>query len=73
VINSDRQDVGRIAVNREGRKRSLDVVLPASERRVMKWNGDPYELDGGSDGVLRDDGTFYLLPLWMALHEGLLE
>ncbi|MGL4514640.1 MAG: hypothetical protein ACRCT8_16245, partial [Lacipirellulaceae bacterium] len=73
VVNSDRQDVGRVVVSRDGRKRSLDVVLPPSERRVMKWNGDPYEVDGGADGALRDDGTFYLLPLWMALHEGLLE
>jgi hypothetical protein len=31
----------------------------------MKWNGNPYALDGGSDGRERDDGAFILLPYWM--------
>ncbi len=40
-------------------------VLPVSERRTMKWNSDPYELDGHGNGQERDDGTFILLPYWM--------
>lgn len=40
-------------------------VFPPSERRLMKWNGNPYKLDGGDGGNLADDGTFILLPYWM--------
>jgi len=64
VKNSDRRDIATALVNRSGDRRS-DTVLPVSERRVMKWNGDPYSLDGGGDGRGRDDGTFILLPYWM--------
>ncbi len=72
IKNSERRDVGELAANRF---RQLDsrTVLPLSERRVMKWNGDPYELDGGSDGRDRDDGTFILLPYWMGRYHRLLE
>jgi hypothetical protein len=64
VVNSNRQDLGEVATNRFQQRRS-HFVLPIAERRVMRWNGDPYELDGGSDGRSRDDGTFILLPYWM--------
>lgn len=64
VTNSGRRDVGTIATNRFKRKRGL-IALPPSERRVMRWNGDPYALDGGSGGRERDDGAAILLPYWM--------
>jgi hypothetical protein len=48
-------------------------VLPASERPVMKWNGNPYRLDGGDGGRTEEDGTFFLLPYWMARCHGLFE
>jgi len=64
VKNSDRRDLGALGVNRfdEGR---MQFVLPISERRVMRWNGDPYSLNGGGGGRQRDDGAFMLLPYWM--------
>ncbi len=66
VTNSTRRDVPRADyLNRAGQALSAQV-LPASERRLMRWNGDPYELDGGSGGMEEDDGTFFLLPYWMA-------
>jgi hypothetical protein len=40
-------------------------VFPPSERRTMKWNGNPYTLTGGDGGTQADDGTFILLPYWM--------
>jgi hypothetical protein len=70
VINSDRQDIGRIANNRFRRPRG-EIVLPVSERHVMRWNGDPYTLDGGSDGRYRDDGAAILLPYWMGRYHRL--
>ena len=50
-----------------------EVVLPVSERRVMRWNGDPYTLDGGSDGRDRDDGGAILLPYWMGRYHRLID
>lgn len=64
IRNSDRQDIGEILTNRFQQKRSR-YVLPVAERRLMRWNGDPFELDGGADGRSRDDGTYILLPYWM--------
>ncbi|MBI2825886.1 MAG: hypothetical protein HYX69_14470 [Planctomycetia bacterium] len=72
VKNSGRQDLGGVATNRFRQARGLSV-LPISERRVMKWNGDPYEFDGGSEGRERDDGTFILLPYWMGRYHRLIE
>ena len=66
VVNSTRRDVPRAPyANRSGRPLAARV-LPASERPLMRWNGDPYHLDGGSNGLREDDGTFFLLPYWMA-------
>jgi hypothetical protein len=39
----------------------------------MRWNGDPYALDGGSDGRYRDDGAAILLPYWMGRYHRLIE
>jgi hypothetical protein len=62
--NSGRRDVGSITSNRFKRQRGT-IALPPSERRVMRWNGDPYALEGGSGGRERDDGAAILLPYWM--------
>jgi hypothetical protein len=72
VHNSGRQDLGPLATNRFGRLCS-DVVLPVSERPVMRWNGDPYLLDGGSEGRYRDDGAAILLPYWMGRYHRLID
>jgi hypothetical protein len=72
TINSDRRDIGRVSENRFRRKRG-ELVLPVSERHVMKWNGDPYALDGGSDGRERDDGAAILLPYWMGRYHRLID
>ncbi len=71
VINSNRRDIGRIEVDASGRPCST-FVLPVSERRIMRWNGNPYQLDGGSGGRLRNDGTFVLLPYWLGRYHRLL-
>ncbi|MBN1351739.1 transcriptional regulator [candidate division KSB1 bacterium] len=41
------------------------TVLPPDERPAMKWNGNPYQLDGGGGGYGEDDGAAFLLPYWM--------
>lgn len=70
--NSDRQDLEGLHRNRFGRADSR-TVLPPSERRVMRWNGDPYELDGGADGRVRDDGAAIVLPYWMGMYHRLID
>ena len=70
--NSHRLDI-RINPDytRSNQKQSIEV-LPPDERRVMRWNGNPFELDGGS-GFGEDDPGAWLLPYWMARYHGLIE
>jgi hypothetical protein len=72
VKNSAREDLGEVNANRFRRTSSTRVLLVA-ERRLMRWNGDPYQLDGGSDGQYRDDGTFILLPYWLGKYHRFLK
>ena len=72
IINSTRQDITLSGNNRFRRSRS-EQVLPVSERLVMRWNGDPYTVDGGSDGRERGDGVVALLPYWMGRYHRLIE
>ena len=70
--NSGRSDVVLDEV--EGRFGEVQSMIPVSpaERAVMKWNGNPYRLDGGNGGREEDDGTFFLLPYWMGRYYRLL-
>ena len=66
AVNSHRLDVALDTLaDRFGRRQSL-AVLPVDERPMMKWNGNPYIVDGGDGGRSEDDGAFFLLPYWMA-------
>lgn len=57
--------------DRHGRAEILEL-LPADERPVMKWNGNPFVVDSRTNGTSEDDGAFFLLPYWMGRHHGLL-
>ena len=71
---SHRADVTLRRTEFEGRvKAETTVALPASERRLMRWNGNPYETDGGSpDGLEEEDGSAWLLPYWMGRYHKLI-
>ncbi|MFM8396073.1 MAG: transcriptional regulator, partial [Acidobacteriota bacterium] len=72
VTNSHRADVPRdLLADRFGRAQAL-VVLPYDELPMSKWNGNPYRLDGGSDGRREDDGAYFLLPYWMGRYHKLI-
>jgi hypothetical protein len=72
VKNSDRLDVPRDEyADRHGRAQAL-VVLPYSELPMHKWNGNPYQLDGGKGGRSEDDGAYFLLPYWLGRFHKLL-
>lgn len=68
--NSHRDDV-KIKWTR-GRFKELEstIPVPPDERVVMKWNGNPYRLDGGGNGRSEEAGTFWLLPYWMGRYYG---
>jgi hypothetical protein len=72
VKNSTRQDITIAGDNRFRRAKSV-TVLPVAERHLMRWNGDPYTLDGGEDGRVRYDGSEILLPYWMGRYHRLIE
>jgi len=39
----------------------------------MRWNGNPFVLDGGNGGLTELAGDEFLLPYWMARHLKLIE
>jgi hypothetical protein len=73
VRNSHRLDLPmNPAADRFGKTESL-TLLPADERPMMKWNGNPFVVDGGDAGRSEDDGVFFLLPYWMGRYYGLID
>ena len=68
VRNSHRADIAWAATpDRFGRREAL-TLLPPDERPVMKWNNNPFVVDGGAGGHGEDDGAAFLLPYWMGRH-----
>ena len=65
VRNSQRGDiVWAASPDRSGHREAL-TLLPPDERPVMKWNSNPFAVDGGDGGHSEDDGAAFLLPYWM--------
>ena len=73
VANSHRLDVPFDPLADRFRSKQALVVLPPDERPIMKWNGNPYRLDGGDGGRSEDDGAFFLLPYWMGRYHHFIE
>ena len=74
TMNSHRLDI-TLDVTNAGRSgggsNDARVVLPANERSQGRWNGDPFDLDGG-DGMSEDDPGAFILSYWLARWAGLL-
>jgi hypothetical protein len=64
VTNSHRKDITRRDPN--FRREELVELLPPDERRITRWNGQPFILDGGTAGRIELAGDEFLLPYWMA-------
>jgi len=73
VDNTHRTDYSNKFMDRHGRISECEKVFPVSERPLMRWNGDPYELRGGAGGRTLRDGVFWLLPYWMGRYHKLLK
>ena len=72
VQNSHRADI-EIGTDADRHDRTQSVeVLPPDERRMMRWNGNPFQLDSARAGTEEDDGTFFLLPYWLGRYHGLI-
>lgn len=69
VHNSHRTDIVWSETKDRFGKREALTLLPAFERPVMKWNGNPFVVDSGRHGEAEDDGGFYLLPYWMGRYQ----
>ncbi|MBI2423529.1 MAG: regulator [Candidatus Hydrogenedentes bacterium] len=73
VDNATREDITLV---REPIPDQLQTsrMLPPSERGVMRWDKNPWEVVSGDfgdpDGHLESSGVFWLLPYWMARYEG---
>jgi hypothetical protein len=72
VTNSHRLDIPFDPASDRFKRRQAFVVLPYDELPMMKWNGNPYRLDGGNGGRSEDDGAFFLLPYWMGRYHRLI-
>jgi hypothetical protein len=73
VRNSHRHDVRvKTAAGPRRVRTELDRMLPASERRLARWNGNPWAPDGGSDGRVEDDGAAWALAYWLGVYHGYL-
>lgn len=72
VKNSQRQDIiWNSRPERFGQRESQNL-LPPDERPVMRWNSNPFVIDGGDDGHSEDDGASFLLPYWLGRYQKLL-
>ena len=65
VRNSHRQDMTVDGGRDRFKQPQTTTLLPPDERPVMKWNGNPFRIDGGNGGTGEDDGGFFLLPYWL--------
>ncbi len=73
VRNSHRLDVPVDSLaDRQGRRQAL-IVLPYDELPMTKWNGNPYNPNGGNGGRSEDDGAYFLLPYWMGRYHKLID
>ena len=72
VKNSQRVDLPRTPSTDRFREKQSLRALPPNERGVMKWNGNPFQLDYLSQGGSEDDGAFFLLPYWLGRFHKLL-
>jgi hypothetical protein len=71
VVNSTRKDVKLDGGLDRFDEPQNTVLLPPDERPVMKWNSNPFRVDGGDGGRGEDDGASFLLPYWMGRFHGL--
>jgi hypothetical protein len=72
IENSRRDDITLLPQLDDQGEREAAILIPPNERRVSKWNANPFVPDGGDNGSSEDDGVFFLLPYWLGRYHRLL-
>lgn len=72
VVNSRRHDITWAPGKDRSGEREAVQLLPPDERPIMRWNSNPFVIDGGEDGRGEDDGAAFLLPYWLGRYQGVL-
>jgi hypothetical protein len=72
VRNSQRKDITWASTADRFGEREVLTLLPPDERPVMRWNSNPFVIDGGGEGRGEDDGAAFLLPYWLGRYQKLL-
>ncbi|HEY8551294.1 MAG TPA: hypothetical protein VIL35_15155 [Vicinamibacterales bacterium] len=70
VKNSHRRDITPLPPN--FRNQGIAELLPPGERPAMRWNGNPFVVDGGHGGRTELTGAEFLLPYWMGRYLGVI-
>lgn len=70
IENSWRKELPLAAKKDRAGKAETTLLLAPDERPVMKWNANPFVLDGGNGGNSEDDGATFLLAYWIGRHHG---
>lgn len=70
IKNSHRKDLEFLEPN--FRNQTTAELLPPGERQTMRHNGNPFVLDGGSNGLMELAGDEYLLPYWLGRYLGVI-
>ncbi|MBL9125079.1 MAG: hypothetical protein JNG90_15685 [Planctomycetaceae bacterium] len=71
IDNSRREDITLVSVPTISR-RNTSRLLPPSERGVVQWDGNPYQVADGGGGHEECEPHFWLLPYWMGRQHGLI-
>ena len=70
IENSWRKDLPAMEKTDRAGKAQTTVLLAPDERAVMKWNANPFVLDGGNGGRSEDDGAAFLIAYWIGCEHG---
>ena len=70
IRNSHRGDLEFLEDNFRGQ--TTRELLPPSERMTIRYNANPFALDGGRGGLRELAGDEFLLPYWMGRHLGVI-
>lgn len=71
VSNSFRKDLDFLPTN--FRSKQMRQLLPPGERRMTRWNSQPFIADGGNGGRTEYAGDEFLLPYWMGRYLGVIK
>jgi hypothetical protein len=68
VKNSHRSDIEWSESPERHGRREARTLLPPDERPVMRWNANPFVVDGRRGGRSESDGGAFLLAYWLGRH-----